>query len=87
MMNRFLVILRYDGEWSPCLLTLNELANKVLTEEQLAGVLDEWVVYRLIPNQDPIRMTVREDFGCGWMSITLYDRFGNMVDSVTVDRP
>lgn len=86
-MEKFLVVLRYDDEWSPCLLTINELANKVLTDEQLAGVLDDWIVYRLIPNQDPIRMKASEEFGCGWMSITLYDRFGNMVDSVTVDRP
>lgn len=87
MMNKYLVLCRYDDEWSPCLLTLAELARKALLDGQLAGVLGEYVAYRLIPNKDPIRLRAVEDFGCGWMSITLYDRFNNLVDSVTVDRP
>lgn len=86
-MDKLLIIYRYDDEYVPRLETLHELANRSLTEGQLAGVLDDYVVFRLIPNNDPIRLRTVTDFGCGWMSITLYDRFNNLVDSVTVDRP
>ena len=86
-MDKLLIIYRYDDEYVPRLETLHELANRSLTEGQLAGVLDDYVVFRLIPNKDPIRLRTVIDFGCGWMSITLYDRFNNLVDSVTVDRP
>lgn len=86
-MDKFLVIYRYDDEYVPRLETLRELANRSLSEGQLAGVLGDYVVFRLIPNKDPIRLRAVEDFGSGWMSVTLYDRFNNLVDSVTVDRP
>ena len=86
-MDKFLVIYRYDDEYVPRLESMWELANRVLEEEQLAGILGDYVVYRLIPDKDPIRMKVVPDFGCGWMSITLYDRFNNLVDSITIDCP
>ena len=86
-MEKYLVFLRYDDEWSPCLLTLAELARKALIDGQLAGVLNEYAVYRLIPNKDPIRMKAVEDFGCGWMSVTLYDRYNNLVATIAIDRP
>ncbi|MBQ9211042.1 MAG: hypothetical protein IJ153_05540 [Clostridia bacterium] len=86
-MDKFLVIYRYDDEYAPRLETIRELANRSLEEGQLAGVLSDYVVYRLIPDKDPIRLKAIEDFGCGWMSITLYDRFNNLVDSITIDRP
>ena len=86
-MDKFMVIYRYDDEYAPRLETIRELANRSLEEGQLAGVLSDYVVYRLIPDKDPIRLKAIEDFGCGWMSITLYDRFNNLVDSITIDRP
>ena len=86
-MDKFLVIYRYDDEYAPRLETIRELANRSLEEGQLAGVLSDYVVYRLIPDKDPIRLKAIEDFGCGWMSITLYDHFNNLVDSITIDRP
>ena len=86
-MDKFLVIYRYDDEYAPRLETIRELANRSLEEGQLAGILSDYVVYRLIPDKDPIRLKAIEDFGCGWMSITLYDRFNNLVDSITIDRP
>lgn len=86
-MDKFLVIYRYDDEYAPRLETIRELANRSLEEGQLAGMLSDYVVYRLIPDKDPIRLKAIEDFGCGWMSITLYDRFNNLVDSITIDRP
>lgn len=86
-MDKFLVIYRYDDEYVPRLETIRELANRSLEEGQLAGILSDYVVYRLIPDKDPIRLKAIEDFGCGWMSITLYDRFNNLVDSITIDRP
>ena len=86
-MDKFLVIYRYDDEYVPRLETIRELANRSLEEGQLAGILSDYVVYRLIHDKDPIRLKAIEDFGCGWMSITLYDRFNNLVDSITIDRP
>ena len=86
-MDKFLVIYRYDDEYAPRLEPIRELANRSLEEGQLAGMLSDYVVYRLIPDKDPIRLKAIEDFGCGWMSITLYDRFNNLVDSITIDRP
>lgn len=86
-MDKFLVIYRYDDEYAPRLETIRELANRFLEEGQLAGILSDYVVYRLIPDKDPIRLKAIEDFGCGWMSLTLYDRFNNLVDSITIDRP
>ena len=86
-MDKFLVIYRYDDEYAPRLETIRELANRSLEEGQLAGMLSDYVVYRLIPDKDPIRLKAIEDFGCGWMSITLYDRFNNLVGSITIDRP
>ena len=86
-MDKFLVIYRYFDEYVPRLETIHELAKRSLDECQLAGVLSDYVVYRLIPDKDPIRLKAIEDFGCGWMSVTLYDRFNNLVDSITIDRP
>lgn len=86
-MDKLLVIYRYDDEYVPRLETLSKLADRSLAEGQLAGMLSDYVVFRLIPNKDPIRLRAVEDFGCGWMSITLYDRFNNLVDSITIDRP
>lgn len=86
-MDKLLVIYRYDDEYVPRLETLSKLADRSLAEGQLAGALSDYVVFRLIPNKDPIRLRAVEDFGCGWMSITLYDRFNNLVDSITIDRP
>jgi len=86
-MEKYLVIYRYDDERVPRLETIHELIKRSLEECQLAGILSDYVVFRLIPDKDPVRLKAVEDFGCGWMSVTLYDRFHNMVDTVTVDRP